>query len=61
MRQSIKLLASASRHRHITLARAWVAHQALTLHIASLSQIARTFGRAESSLRESVKRHFNYP
>ena len=29
--------------------------------IATLSQVARTFGRHESSLQESVKLHFNFP
>lgn len=54
-------LASASRHRTLTRARAWVAHQALVLRITSLAQVARAFGRTESGLRQSVKLHFNYP
>jgi hypothetical protein len=29
-------------------------------NIASLCEVARQFHRTESSLRESVKRHFNY-
>jgi REP element-mobilizing transposase RayT len=54
-------LGSASRQRRVTRARAWIAHQAVSLRIASLAQIARTFGRAESSLRESVGHHFDLP
>ena len=54
-------LHSPNRHRSLTQARAWIAHQALTLRITSLSQVARTLNRSESSLRESVKLHFDYP
>lgn len=54
-------LRSPSANRELTKARAWVAHQALTLRVASLSAVARVFQRRESSLRECVKRHFNYP
>lgn len=54
-------LNSASRHRKLTQARAWVAHQALILRITSLAQVAYAFGRTESGLRQSVKLHFNYP
>lgn len=54
-------LASASRQRHITWVRARIAQQAVTLRIASLSAVARVFGRTEASLRESVKLHFDFP
>lgn len=54
-------LFSASGQRHLTKARAWIAHQAIILRIASLSEVARTFGRTEGVLRQSVKRHFNHP
>lgn len=54
-------LTSTSRHRTLTRARAWVAHQALVLHVTSLAQVAHAFGRTESGLRQSVKLHFNYP
>jgi REP element-mobilizing transposase RayT len=54
-------LFSSNRQRHLTVARAWVAHQAITVNISSLAQVARLFNRGEASLRESVKRHFNYP
>jgi len=45
-------------HRVLTYARAWVAHQATSLRIASLAHVARTFGRNEASLRESLRLHF---
>jgi len=54
-------LLSSSRQRELAHARAWVAHQAITLRVCSLSQVARQFGRSESALRQSVKHHFNYP
>jgi len=54
-RQSLQ---SASRRRSLTYARAWVAHQATSLRIASLAHVARTFGRNEASLRESLRLHF---
>jgi len=58
---TVERLKSASRHRDITRTRAWIGHQAVILRVASLSAVARAFGRTEASLRESVKRHFNYP
>jgi putative transposase len=54
-------LTSRSCDRRLTKVRAWIAHQCLLLRIASLSEVARTFNRRESSLRESVRRHFDYP
>lgn len=54
-------LFSPSRQRHLAHVRAWIAHQALILRIASLSEVARTFHRYEASLRECVGPHVNYP
>jgi REP element-mobilizing transposase RayT len=54
-------LQSTSSQRHLTKARAWITHQAITLQIASLSEVARRFHRTEAALRHSVKLHFNYP
>jgi len=54
-RQSLQ---SVSRRRSLTHARTWVAHQATSLRIASLAHVARTFGRNEASLRESLRLHF---
>jgi REP element-mobilizing transposase RayT len=54
-------LMSASRSRHLTHARAWVAHQALLLRITTLTRVAEVLGRTDSALRQSIKHHFNYP
>jgi putative transposase len=54
-------LTSMSTQRHLTKARAWVAHQAITSGTSSLSAIARRFNRTEGALRQSVKLYFNYP
>lgn len=54
-------LLSRNSQRRLTRVRAWIAHQAVIRRIASLSKVARHFGRAESPLRLSVKRNFNYP
>ena len=49
-------LASASRVRRVTSVRAWIAREAIEQRVASLSEVARTFGRDESTLRESLRR-----
>jgi hypothetical protein len=54
-------LASTSTQRHLTRARAWIAHQAIVSSTTSLSAIARRFNRTEGALRQSVKLHFSYP
>ena len=54
-------LLSSGKQRHLTFARAWIAHQAVILGISSLAQVARLLNRNEATLRESVKTHFNYP
>jgi putative transposase len=54
-------LRSRSSQRTLTTARAWIAYQAATKRVASLSEVARMFARNEASLRESVKRHFHKP
>jgi chromosomal replication initiation ATPase DnaA len=54
-------LMSSSRQRDLARARAWVAYQAITQRITTLSQVAALFGRTEAALRQSVKLHFNYP
>lgn len=58
---SRQTLLSTSRQRQLSYARAWIAYQAITLRIASLSRVAALLGRDESTLRESVKLHFSYP
>lgn len=54
-------LLSISRQRHLSHVRAWIAHQAVILRICSLASVAAALSRDESTLRESVKLHFNYP
>jgi len=51
-------LTSSSRTASLVRARAWVAHQAVTLRVGSLAAVARRFNRDESSLRHGVKQHF---
>ena len=48
-------LLSSSSQRHLIEARAWIAHHAITLRIASLCEVARHFHRTEAGLRQSVK------
>ena len=55
---SLESLRSSSKQRHLTHARAWIAHRAVTLRITSLSHVARLLNRSESSLRECVRRQF---
>ena len=45
--------------RPVFLVLAWIAHEAISLRIASLSQVARLLQRDESSLRETVQRYFS--
>lgn len=51
-------LASTSRAALLVKARAWIAHQVVTLRVGSLATVARRFNRDESSLRHGVKKHF---
>jgi REP element-mobilizing transposase RayT len=54
-------LQAPGRERQLAKARAWVAHQAVSLRIATLSDVARRFGRTEGALRQGARRHFNAP
>lgn len=54
----IYMLKSGSRQRVLSRVRAQVAQYCLERRIASLSEVARRFGRDESSLREAVLRYF---
>jgi REP element-mobilizing transposase RayT len=58
---SASQLSSASREQRFVKARAWIAHQAILGRVASVTTVARTFGRNESSLRHALKRYFSYP
>jgi hypothetical protein len=54
----ISMLESRSRQRVLSRVRAQVTQYCLERRIASLSEVARRFGRDESSLREAVLRYF---
>jgi hypothetical protein len=54
-------LRSPSCQRLLTKTRAWIAHQAVTQRIASLSAVARHFNRSDAALRQGMKHHFNHP
>jgi REP element-mobilizing transposase RayT len=56
-----EVLQASGRERHPAKARAWIAHQAVSLRIATLSDVARRFGRTEGALRQGARRHFNAP
>ncbi len=51
-------LASATRDRQSSRARAWIGHEAATRNIATPSEVARALRRDESSIRQLVARHF---
>ncbi len=51
-------LQSRSCERHLTKARAWVAFQAKTRGITSVSKVAASLNRTEGSLRQSIAFHF---
>ncbi len=57
----LEALQTSSRQRPLAKARAWIAYRAVTLRIATLSEVARKFGRSEGALRHSVRRHFDDP
>jgi putative transposase len=52
------LLDSACRHADLVEARAWIANEAVTHRIASISEVARKLRRDESSLRRALERHY---
>jgi len=58
---SVQQLQAKSGARPQAKARAWVAHQCVTLRIASVSAVAKQLGRNESTLRECVNRYFQIP
>ena len=51
-------LFALDRNRHVAQARAWIAHQACALQIASIASVATRFNRDESTLRKSMLRYF---
>ena len=57
----VHALYSTRRVRNAAKTRAWIALQAVSLKIATISEVARQFGRSEGALRHAAKRHFDYP
>lgn len=50
-------LAAPGHSRLHARVRAWIGHQAVTGHIASVSEVARRLGRNESAIRQAMRRH----
>jgi putative transposase len=50
-------LGAPTRNSYTSKVRAWIAHQALKQHIATLSAVARVLGRNEATLREAIRRY----
>jgi putative transposase len=48
---------SKSRSRHLSAARAWLSHNALTNSVATTTSIARELGRSEAAIRGLMIRH----
>lgn len=56
-RCSRALLVSASRNRRISSARAWIAIEAASFGIATVSAVAREMQRSEAAIRRLMQRH----
>lgn len=56
-RCSKALLASANRNRRISTARAWIAIEAASSGIATVSAVARELRRSEAAIRRLMQRH----
>jgi len=52
-------LQSTSKDRGVASARAWLAHQAVNLRIATICEVARRLNRHEASIRGLMRRHRN--
>ncbi|HET6630638.1 MAG TPA: transposase [Woeseiaceae bacterium] len=57
----VQALYSTSRAHGVAKARAWIAFQAVNLKVATMSDVARQFGRTEGALRHAARRHFDFP
>ncbi|HKQ84361.1 MAG TPA: transposase [Steroidobacteraceae bacterium] len=55
---TLEELRSSSRSPAFIKARAWIAHQAIAHRTASISAVARTFNRDESTLRHGMQKYF---
>jgi REP element-mobilizing transposase RayT len=58
---AVTQLESRSAQRRLARARACIAHRCVDGRIASLAEVARRFGRDESTLRESMERYYSRP
>ncbi len=54
-------LASPSKARPLSLARAWLAHEVVAEKVTSISALARRLGRSEAALRQLLARHPQRP
>ncbi|MGH8251264.1 MAG: transposase [Steroidobacteraceae bacterium] len=54
---STESIMSPSRARHLSAARAWLSHEAVTGRVATISAMARYFGRSETAIRRLMARH----
>lgn len=54
---SLALLASSSKSHLLVIARAWLAHEAVSGRVATISETARRLSRTEGSLRQLMSRY----
>lgn len=54
-RINLKQLKSEDTRRHLSLARCWIANEALKTNVASLSEVARLFNRSPAALSRSIR------
>jgi len=52
-----ELLSSPVYNRQLSVARAWLAHEAAYAGVASISDVARLLGRTEGAIRQAMRRH----
>jgi putative transposase len=53
----LSALGAPTRNGYASKVRAWIAHQAVEQHIATLSAVARVLGRSEATLREAIRKY----
>lgn len=54
-------LASRNRSAKLSIARAWIGHEALGRRVASVSEVAERLGRTEGAIRHLMKQHPLHP
>lgn len=52
-----ELLSSPVYNRRLSVARAWLAHEAANAGVASISDVARVLGRTEGAIRQAMRRY----